>query len=44
MGIPCRVLSALALTGATGLVYEVTWQKYLAILLGAQRRPADPIG
>ena len=25
-----------AVTGFTGLVYEVTWQKYLATLLGSQ--------
>ncbi|MBW2273045.1 MAG: hypothetical protein JRG96_07220 [Deltaproteobacteria bacterium] len=37
--ISLRSAIALALagvTGAAGLVYEVTWQKYFAILLGAQ--------
>src|SRR4030095_9913203 len=29
------VLALTVLTGFTGLAYEVTWQKYLAILLGA---------
>ena len=29
------VLALTAVTGFTGLVYEVTWQRYLAILLGA---------
>ncbi len=29
-------LSIAGVTGATGLVYEVTWQKYLSILLGTQ--------
>jgi len=29
------VLALTAVTGFTGLAYEVTWQKYLAILLGA---------
>jgi hypothetical protein len=24
-------------TGSTGLVYEVTWQRYLATLLGSRR-------
>src|SRR5436309_9081135 len=28
-------LALTAVTGFTGLAYEVTWQKYLAILLGA---------
>src|SRR3989442_9367336 len=29
------VLALTAVTGFTGLAYEVTWQKYLGILLGA---------
>src|SRR2546426_1051813 len=29
------VLTLTAVTGFTGLAYEVTWQKYLGILLGA---------
>src|SRR5258707_763276 len=29
------VLALTAITGFTGLAYEVTWQKYLAVLLGA---------
>src|SRR5215475_10749327 len=29
------VLALTVCTGFTGLAYEVTWQKYLAILLGA---------
>ena len=29
------VITLLLLSGATGLVYEVTWQKYLATLLGS---------
>src|SRR4030095_11569880 len=29
------VLALTVLTGFTGLAYEITWQKYLAILLGA---------
>src|SRR5206468_6876169 len=36
---PVTRLAALlltALTGSSGLVYEVTWQKYLATLLGSQ--------
>jgi spermidine synthase len=39
MALSWRVVFALALTGvtgATGLVYEITWQRYLATLLGAQ--------
>ncbi len=43
MGIPCRVIIALALTGATGLVYKVAWQEYLAILLGAQSETSAAI-
>ena len=46
MGFSSRVFIALALTGvtgATGLVYEITWQKYLAILLGAQSEASAAI-
>ena len=31
------------LTGFTGLVYEVTWQRYLAILLGSQSEAAAAV-
>jgi hypothetical protein len=46
MGISYRVIIALALTGVTGaagLIYEVTWQKYLAVLLGAQSEASAAI-
>lgn len=32
------VLATTLLTGFTGLVYEVTWQRYLANLLGSQAK------
>ena len=36
MGIRIAALLLTGLTGFTGLVYEVTWQKYLGTLLGSQ--------
>ncbi|MBW2294404.1 MAG: hypothetical protein JRG94_19155, partial [Deltaproteobacteria bacterium] len=41
-----RVVAALVLagvTGACGLAYEVAWQKYLAVLLGAQSEASAAI-
>ena len=34
------VLALTAVTGFTGLAYEVTWQRYLGILLGAHSERA----
>lgn len=36
-------LTLAGITGASGLVYEVAWQKYLAILLGAQSEASAAI-
>ena len=36
MNVRVVALLLTVLTGFTGLVYEVSWQKYLAALLGSQ--------